>query len=376
MAETKKDNLYKIARPGKRFLAMLADLFILFIICSGLYSVAVYPLLKNVPYYKSALNEQEAYVEKCRQMYIDGKIMENGITPEEYIEKAVKNKINDSNNDIFVYYYATYLPTIHNDGVAITNYDINYVNNNVYNYENQGDVVLYELDGDISNPLKLTDNAKNMLNNYYSVEVTKENEAYHSKIVNQYKNALIEGEKILKSSDEFKDNYAVVNKDNTKLYLCVSISCMITYTVFFILFYIVGPLLLKNGQTFGKRILKIGLYHDTNTPIRKNILILRAILQYLIYYFIVILIPLWQIGVAVINLPALVFPTFTINLFLLSFASLLLAIVSFIIMLATQNKQALHDKAVGVYAYRMDVELDEENDIKNEEFNKSEESEE
>lgn len=375
MAEAKKDNSYKIARPSKRFLAMLADLFILFIICSGLYSVAVYPLLKNVPYYKNTLSEQETYVENCRQMYRDGKLMENGITPEEYTEKAIKLKINDSHSDIFTYYYVTYLPTIHNDGVAINNYDINYVNQNVYHYDNQGDIVLYELDGDLSNPLKISDTAKTMLNNYYTVEVTKENEAYHSKIVNQYKEALINAEKILTNSDEFKENYGVVNKDNTKLYLCVSISCMITYTIFFILFYVVGPLLLKNGQTFGKRIMKIGLYHDTNTPIRKNILILRAVLQYLTYYFIVMFIPLWQIGLAVINLPALIFPTFTINLFLLSFASLLLAVISFIIMLATENKQALHDKAVGVYAYRMDVELEEENVIKNEEFNKGEEEE-
>ena len=106
MAESKKDNSYKIARPGKRFLAMLADLFILFIICSGLYSIAIYPLLRNVPYYKNTLSEQETYVEKCRQMYVDGKLMENGITPEEYIEKAIKLKLDDSHSDIFVYYYA------------------------------------------------------------------------------------------------------------------------------------------------------------------------------------------------------------------------------------------------------------------------------
>ena len=363
----KNDNSYKIAGPWKRILSFLADFFLLFILASGLYSVAIYPLMQKFPAYHHALIEQQTHLEKCRQMYYDGKLLESNIEPESYIEKAIKNKLADDNNDIFIHYYVTYLPTIHKDGVSFS-YDSTYVNKNVYQYENQGDIVLYDLNEDLSNPLLINSVAKEMLNKYYNNDITKENEVYHTKIVEQYKNGLMNAEKILISSDEFINDYSIVQKNNTVLYLHVSISSIITYTVLFILLYIVAPLVFKNGQTIGKKVLKIGLYHDTNTPIRKNILILRAIMQYITYYFVVILIPLWQVGITVINLPLLVFPTFTINLFLLCFASLVLAAISLITMALTTNKQALHDKVTRVYAYRMDVELEEENAIKNEEF--------
>lgn len=375
MERTIKDNSYKIVKPGKRFLSMLADFFLLFVIASGLYSIAVYPLMKMLPSYKSTLHEQENYVDICRQMYIDGKLFQYNVDTTEYINDSIKNKISDSNNDIFIHFYTVYLPTLHN-GSTTYSYDIEFVNRQVYGYYAQEDIIIYELDGDINKPLIITATAKEMVSRYLFGDVTKENETYYNKMLNQYKASLVNAEKLLVNSNEYQDNYAVVNKDNTILYLYVSISSMITYTIFFIIFYVVIPLCFKNGQTIGKRILKIGLYHEDNTQIRKNILVLRAILQYLTYYFMVMFIPLWQVGFAVINLPMIVFPTFTINLFMLTFISMLLALISFIVMVVSNNKQALHDKVVGIYAFRMDVQLDEENELKNEEFASKEKGEE
>ena len=57
-----KDNSYKIVKPGKRLLSALADFFLLFVLASGLYSVAVYPIMKLLPSYKTTLKEQENYV--------------------------------------------------------------------------------------------------------------------------------------------------------------------------------------------------------------------------------------------------------------------------------------------------------------------------
>ena len=366
-----KDNSYKIVKPGKRLLSALADFFLLFVLASGLYSVAVYPLMKLLPSYKATLNEQETHLNNCRQMYVDGKLMEYDVLPTDYINKCIKEKMADSSKDIFIHYYTVYLPTLHNNGMTYS-YDVSYVNKQVYGYENQGETVIYEFDGDLSKPLKITDTAKEMINKYFNNDITKETETYYNKISNQYKASLVNAEKLLVASKEYQNDFAIVNKDNTVLYLYVSVSSTITYTLFFILFYIVLPIIFGNGQTIGKKVLKIGLYHDDNTQIRKNILVLRGILQYLTYYFMVMFIPLWQVGFAVINLPAIVFPTFTINLFILAFISLLLAIISFVVMLTRGDKQALHDKVVGVYAYRMDVQLDEENDLKNIEFKEKE----
>lgn len=371
MDQVKKDKSYKIVRPGKRFLSALADLLLLFILASGVFSVLVYPLLKYIPSYKTVLTEQEEYVEKCRQMYIDGKLMSKDIELNTYVDDCIKNKMKDYHNDVFIHYYTVYLPTIHKDGVSFS-YNIEFVNNQVYGYSAQEELFIYELDEDISHPLKMTAKAVEMLDKYFNKDITKESETYYNKVRKQYEASLINAEQVLISSDEFNAFYSIVSKDNTILYLHISVSSMITYTIFFFLVYVLMPLIFKNGQTVGKKVTKIGLYHYDDTPIRNNVLILRAILQYITYYFIVMFIPLWQIGNAVINLPMVVFPTFSINLFVIAFFSMVLTLLSLVMMNFSENKQALHDRIVGVNAYRMDVQLEEDNEVKNEEFAKKE----
>ena len=113
--------------------------------------------------------------------------------------------------------------------------------------------------------------------------------------------------------------------------------------------------------------MKIGLYTNDNKPISKKRLALRVLLQFITYYFLVMFIPIFELGTAIINLPALLFPTFSIDLVVFALISFLLAVVSFIVLTSTEDKQSLHDRVLDVYAYRMDVQLEEENAIKNEE---------
>ena len=127
------------------------------------------------------------------------------------------------------------------------------------------------------------------------------------------------------------------------------------------------PVLFKNGQTPGKKILKIGMYTPDNKPITFKALILRTILEYISYFFLVSLIPIFQIGFTIINLPIFIFNTFVINLFTLSFISILVTLVSLLMCMMSQYKQNLCDKVTRVYAFRMDIQLEGENIIKNEE---------
>lgn len=357
----------KIVRPGKRFLSALADLLILFIIASGVYSVLVYPLMEKLPRYKELFSEQETKMDECRQMYVDGKLMKYDIEPEAYVDEAIKARLENSDNDIFVHFYTVYAPTLHKNGNAYS-YNIESLNETVFYYSNQGEPVLWELkDNDKSKPLELTETAKTMLNQYLNSEKTKENEAYYTKMSDWMKKALVEAEKVLVNSDEYKDTYQAAIKNNNTLYLYVSISSLITYTLFFFLYYLLLPVIFKNGQTLGKKILKIGMYTPDNKPITFKALILRTILEYISYFFLVSLIPIFQIGFTIINLPIFIFNTFVINLFTISFISILVSLVSLLMCMMSQYKQNLCDKVTHVYAFRMDIQLEEENMMKNEE---------
>ena len=357
----------KIVRPGKRFLSALADLFILFIITSGLYSVLVYPLMEKLPHYRELFNEQETKMNECRQMYVDGKLMKYDIEPETYVDEVIKARLESSDNDVFVHFYTVYAPTLHQNGVNYS-YSVESINESVFYYSNQGEPALWELkDNDKTKPLELTGTAQTMINQYLNSEKTKENEAYYSKMNEWVTKSLINAEKVLVGSDEYKETYNLAVKNNNSLYLYVSISSLITYTLFFFLYYLLFPIIFKNGQTPGKKILKIGLYTPDNKPITLKALILRTVLEYISYFFLVSFIPIFQIGFTIINLPIFVFNTFVINLFTISFISLLVTLVSLLMCMMSQYKQNLCDKATHVYAFRMDIQLEEENIIKNEE---------
>ena len=64
-------------------------------------------------------------------------------------------------------------------------------------------------------------------------------------------------------------------------------------------------------QTVGKKIIKIGLYHNTRTPIKTHVLLLRALLEYLMYFFMVLseifLLPALNVPLSMLNVyfPAL-----------------------------------------------------------------------
>ena len=357
----------KIVRPGKRFLAALADLLILFIVASGLYSVLVYPLMEKLPHYQQLFKEQETNMNACRQMYVDGKLMKYDIEPEDYVDEVIKDRLVSSDNDVFIHFYTVYAPTLHINDESFS-YSIESLNETVFYYSNQGEPVLWELkDNDKTKPLELTESAKEMLNQYLNSEKTKENEAYYTKMKEWVSKSLIEAEKVLTSSDEYKQTYALAIKDNNSLYLYVSISSLLTYTLFFFLYYLLLPILLKNGQTPGKKILKIGLYTPDNKPIKTKALILRSVLEYIAYFFLVSVIPIFQISFTIINLPLFIFKTFVINLFTVSFISLLVSLVSLLMTMMSEYKQNLWDRVTHVYAFRMDIQLEEENIIKNEE---------
>ena len=357
----------KVARPGKRFLAALADLFTLFILTSGIFSVLIYPLMEKLPRYQELFTEQDTNLNKCRQMYVDGKLMKFDIEPEEYVVEVIKDRLASSDNDVFVHFYTVYLPTLHHDGESYS-YTVEGINETVFYYSEQGDIRLWELkDNDITKPLELNETASSMINQYLNSEKTKENETYYSAMKEWVSNSLINAEKILTSSDEFKSTYQLALKNNNHLYLYVSIFSLITYTVFFFLYYLLVPFLLKNGQTAGKKILKIGLYTEDNKPITTKVLILRSLLKYISYFFLVSFIPVFQIGTSIINLPIVVINSFTINLFTISFISMLVTLVSLLVCMIGTYKQNLCDKVTHIYAYRMDIQLEEENIIKNEE---------
>lgn len=349
-----------IVRPRRRLLAALGDLLLFYIITAALYMLAIYPLTKALPSFKNSVQSQEVSLEACRNMYIDGHLVSrdsngNAMSSELLIHQYVYNKANkedfDDNGDYydpFYYFYVSYA----NDNLKINgetlSYSVDYVRNEIYKIDEQSEPILW--DTSYAGPAKLTDDARTNINKYLNNDITAQNKAYYDKIVDLFKNELVEAEKVLVGSDQYKASYAMVMKENQIIFYHFTISAIITYTVFYFLYFLLVPALFKNGQTFANRILKISFVTRDDKPIPFPTLLLRSVLQYLGYYFFPLIIPYLILGNAIFSLPMITIATFTIDLWLAAVVGIVLCVASFIFNLATTYKQNVYDKITDVYA--------------------------
>ena len=348
-----------IVRPRRRLLAFLGDIILFYIVAATIYMLGIYPLVTHLPSFKAPYESQTIKLEECRQMYKDASLVyldDNGgvvsrtLTPQRYIQDKISMEDYREDNkylDPLYYFYLNYAnENITKDNVSY-HFDENYVRSEIFRIDQQEEPILWDKTYD--GPIRLTEEAKNYLSAYLANDITAVNSAYYNKIANFIENSLLDAEKILLESDQYQTAYKSIMRDNITIYYHLSISSIISYTVFFFLYYLLIPYLLKHGQTPVMRILRLSMVKEDNQGVDFKILLLRSLMQFIAYSFIVLLLPYFVIGSAIFSLPLISVLGGTINLFVLAIFSILLLIASGITCLVTEYKQNIYDRITRVY---------------------------
>lgn len=357
-----------LASKGRRFLATLADFFILFILANTVYFFATYNLTKIMPFYSAAQESSSIALKNVENMYIDSHLIikdSQGIvaTADVTVEKFIQNKLEDKDYDDkgdyidpFYYSYISYFSGNTIDGITY-NYDIKYVNENIYKVNEE---VKEPVIWDFSNKesiIHLTSEAKTQINNYLHGERTSKNERYYVKVVTFAQSGLMSAEATLKSTDLYRSNMASVSKNNDIISLSISIGASVTYVVMFLLLFVLVPVLLKNGQTLGKKILRLALSDENGEQISVKNYLLREILELVMFSCITVFIPYLLLGIDAIYLPLIIAGSFRFSLSIYCLIVFIFGLISLIYMIANKDGQTLQDKALKMYC--LDLSKDE-----------------
>lgn len=356
----------EIVTPFRRFLSGAGDLFSFYIIVALIFMLGIFPLTKATPSFKNSLAIQEKALENCRDIYIDGHLMYldssgEALSKEEIVTKYIKSKlelndyVSENYSDMFYYFYLTYASNnLTVDDVELT-YDDYYLKDTIFDLAHQEAPILW--DAYYDGPVRLTSEAKAKIEQYMSGDRTLENTQYYKKISEFCQNNLVEAEKIVKNSDQYKTNYASVMKENLVLYYHITVSSTITYTVFFFLYYLLVPALFKDGQSFLKRVLRIKVVDRNNNGIQFKTLLVRSIMQYISYSFLTLFIPYLILGSTIFNLPMITIAGSTINLFIFAILTFVLTIASLIFTFVSKYNQTLVDKVMDTYCLDLNKDL-------------------
>ena len=348
-----------IVRPRRRLLAFLGDIVLFYIVVASIFMLAIYPLVTHLPSFQAPYESQLVKLEECRQMYKDaslvylndkGEVVSRTLTTKRYIEdKVTMQDYRDDNKylDPLYYFYLNYAnENLVKDNVSY-HFDENYVRDTIFKIDQQEEPILW--DKTYEGPIRLTEEAKEYLSAYLANDVTAVNRSYYNKIAKFIEQSLLDAEKILLESDQYQSAYKSIMRDNLVIYYHLSISSIISYTVFFFLYYLLIPYLLKHGQTPVMRILRLSMVKEDNQGVDFKTLLLRSLMQYIAYSFIILFLPYFVIGSAIFSLPLITVFGGTINLFVLAIFSILLLIVSGVTCLVTEYKQNIYDKVTRVY---------------------------
>lgn len=346
------------SKPFKRFLSFVTDQVIFLVLCLLVFSLGSYNIFINMPSYITSYDKETNAVTNMRNMYTDSKLSIFDEDSETYShELAINKNLNDKlqendyddqgiENDIFYHFYVNYASSSLHKEETQYSFTKTYVNENIYKVYDQGETVLYELNsGNIELPLHFTLEAKQQLNRYLNDEIDETSERFYLAYQNKSNEMMAEAADILLTSDEYANEHYTYAKNIDYVLFHFSMASIITYTLVFGLYYVLVPLLLKNGKTLGKYFMGLGVYDENRDYAKKRQIVLRAVLQYLTFFYMFMFIPFLQIGVQAINMPFILFSSYSLTAIIPAFISLLLALTSFITLCVTNTTQSLHDKA-------------------------------
>lgn len=353
---------------GKRLLAFFADATIFIVLSILIYSFAVIPITKLV----TPLNEYSETIkedyQKCQNLLIDSHLVsfsDDGreISLKETIVENLNYKLEDfaynASNEYIDYFYYFYI-TFNNESLTFKNekilWDIQKINEEIYNYTEHTD--MFELvNGDVTRPLKFKDEVKIQLKAYLSEDINAENQLIFETYFNLVYQKITDAINYLGDSDQYIEYASAYTKNVNNLLYIYTYSSLITFTIMFVIYYLIIPLIFKKGQTIGKKILHIGVFDLSMTPIKPTFVVIRAVLQYIFYIGFILFIPSMQIGLNVISLPLFNINNSVIQLFPITFFSLILCLIDYVFMVFNLNSRSLRDKVCGVIVLKDSPEI-------------------
>lgn len=363
-----------VIKPLRRIGAFIADLVLFMMISVSLYAVAISPLIKSFKSYKGYVSNQETAFNECKTILVDSHLVsydenDKEVKMEDYFKSNMAFKLNDTHydeqghyTDIYLHFYVYYCGNVLKFSSAHKNYAVSWVNENIYHVNSENNYLFAVTDGNLELPLSFTDEAKKQLNNYLSGEVNGESQKYYDDYISLMKEQWEAATDLIIASDEYSLNAEIYNSNANYILGIYSYSAMIFFTVTYFLYYLLIPYLFKKGQTIAKKILHIGIYDDNNQPIKFTTLLFKSLILYFFMFFLVMFLPMMDLGLSIIYLPLFTISGYTFYLFFLAIVLLLLTITSGVCMCITKNHQALHDKMLNIFALRDNVNLDEEID--------------
>lgn len=360
MAREKEKYHKNTVSVWRRLGSFFADAVFFIVLNIAIYSLAIFPLTKSITHYNEYQQKEDEAYDGIKGMLKDAHLLTfdssgNEIKIDSYFKENLYYLLNkdvvDENGhyyDIFVHFYVTYNAEKLTFNGEKKNYDISYVNNEIYKYSSYPE--LFELrEGNIEKTLKFTAESAEYLNQHVNGNITAKSQSYFDKYISIMNERWLSATDYLSQSDQYKLHSDSFQSYTNKMLAILSYSSLITFTVLFALYYFLIPLLMKKGQTLAKKFLHIGIFNEDHTPIRNSQLAVRVLLQYIFYFFLIVFTPFLVIGSGIVYLPLFTINGYTFYMFFLEIVTLVMSIVSFIFMSININHRALHDKVLGLF---------------------------
>lgn len=357
-----------LIKPFKRLLTCLGDLLIFLIISIVAFSFAATPIIKTIPSYQGYAAQYDNGIAEQQKMYVDAALLdykEEGVafTSGEWRDIYIQNKIDKKDYDesgklldIFSCFYVDFLNGKHSDNREYS-YDRDWVNQKIYRYDSQGDIVLWETPTESNQIIHLTDQAIAYLKDYMNDNRTVNSVKYYNEIKSFTENNIVKAAEILNGLDEFKAVEKNTEDGRNKLLFVNCITAIIVYTILFFIYFLLIPALMGKGQTITKKILKVALYGYDGKPIKFTNLLLRSILEWLLFSFCILLIPYFQVGTLSVIMPMMFINGAPISFSILGLIGFIGCIISFFFIYSGDCKQSLQDKTVRCVAVDPNTEM-------------------
>jgi len=306
-----------LAKQSSRFAAFIIDLACVGALFLGLFA-GVHAVMR-VSIINELTEKKEAQELESHLKYLDENEKLTILGSEDSWEKY---------RDTLSYYYLTYLPTISEnkddlvEGVSRAEYySVDWFNKNVFkiteNPDAEHSVSLFTYEKDGGGNYDLTKLGIPRIGGfYYDSTNNQELEITESTI-----NVFLQ-ERLQEAFLNFQEQDYVLAVINP-LYFYTTLSVVVSSLLTIIAVYIVVPLILKNGQTLGKKVTRIGLANSDGYKFNNKQLLMRAM----------------PISVLILSL---LLPFYN-NLLLMAIVFLTIFLVSFALAMASPKKSSLHD---------------------------------
>lgn len=333
----------------------MLDTVLFLLIGMLLFGITAQPIMEHSKSFNDDSTLVDESIANINKMYSDShlaiKDKDNNYSNEEALNEYLKNKVNKSDyfdngsyKDIFLYFFVEFAPNKLTSTEAIKYTSVESINEKYLSYNTDSIIVWEKVDNDISKPLHITDDARDNISQYLANVKTSSSEQYYLAYSNCVNSFMAEAGNYFVSSNEYQELVRLYNWNNAHFLKHYTVSSLIIYTVTFALYYVMIPLLFKDGQTIGMYLLHQAVFDEKRKYVSKKQIILRAILQYFCYFTCIGLMPFLQIGMYSLSMPFIFIKESYITVIIPMLISLTLLVVSTGFMNFSQTWQNLPDR--------------------------------